>query len=193
MNQKFSNIKAPQFLWGFAFIAVFCLVSSLIVGCNDKKIEQTVISKQRYEFSYNKETFEVTETIKDDYEVKLTKSNTNDQFQCFITVFAPTKIDEKQSFEQYYETARLDFLSTFDKVLNEKDSKTELKGITTYTNVISAIRESTNQTWTGMLKLSIVNDGLLIAKITGPSMLVEHFRSDINNLFDSIKLKGKDD
>ena len=185
------SFKTPHFLRGFVVYAIIAVLGLLFVGCGGNAVSQKTVTKPRYEFSYNEKLFSVKETITDDYQIKI--DSLGDDFDASLTVFAPTKIDEKVKFQDYYDTAKLDFLSSFEKVLNEKESKSELKGISTFIDVITATKEKSQSNWTGMLKLCVVKDGLLILTLKCNSSKIELYRNDINNLFESIKLKGIDD
>lgn len=187
---KFTS-KTPQFLRGFVVYAIIAALGFMLTGCGKSDVSQKTISKPRYEFSYNEKLFSVKENVTDDYQIKI--DSLGEDFDATLTVFAPTKIDEKVKFEDYYDTAKLDFLSSFEKVLNQKDSKIELKGITTFVDVITATKEKSADNWTGMLKLSVMKDGLLILTVKCNSSKIELYRNDINNMFESVKLKGIDD
>ncbi|NTU60735.1 MAG: hypothetical protein HGA95_00140 [Caldiserica bacterium] len=189
-TNKFS-FKTPHLLRGFVVYAMIATLGLMLTGCGNNDVSQKTISKPRYEFSYNEKLFNVKENVTDDYQIKI--DSLGDDFDATLTVFAPTKIDEKVKFEDYYDTAKLDFLASFEKVLNQKDSKIELKGITTFVDVITATKEKSADNWTGMLKLSITKDGLLILTVKCNSAKIELYRNDINNMFESVKLKGIDD
>lgn len=185
------SFKTPHLLRGFVIFAMAAVLGISMVGCGNNTVSQKTVSKPRYEFSYNEKLFNVKETVQDDYQIKI--EAVGEDFEAFLTVFAPTDIDKNVTFEDYYDTAKLDFLSSFEKVLNEKETKSELKGISTFVDIITASKEKSESNWVGMLKLCIVNDGLLILTIKGNSAKIALYRDDINNLFDSVKLKGFDD
>lgn len=185
------SFKTPHFLRGFVVYAIIAVLGLLFVGCGGNAVSQKTVTKPRYEFSYNEKLFSVKEIVKDDYQIKI--DSLGDDFDASLTVFAPTKIDQKVKPQDYYDTAKLDFLSSFEKVLNEKESKSELKGISTFIDVITATKEKSQSNWAGMLKLCVVKDGLLILTLKCNSSKIELFRNDINALFESVKLKGIDD
>lgn len=185
------SCKTPHLLRGFVIFAVVTILGISMAGCGNDIVSHKTVSKPRYEFSYNEKLFNVKETVQDDYQIDI--ESIGEDFEAFLTVFVPTDIDKNVTFEDYYDTAKLDFLSSFEKVLNEKETKSELKGISTFVDIITASKEKSENNWIGMLKLCVVNDGLLILTIKGNSSKIELYRDDINNLFDSVKLKGSDD
>lgn len=189
MHKILKSNKTPQSLWGF--VLLLALVSSVLslAGCNAQKENLKIVENPRYSFSYNPDVLESKMTTKDEYSFGLKDSGKD--FEATLNVFVPTEI--KEEFEGYYETAKLDFLTSFDKILNQKESKSQLKGITTGVLVVTAQKDLSSKPWSGMLKLSVVKDGLLIMKVTCSSTIMEKHRKDINKLFESTVLKGKDD
>lgn len=189
MAIKFLKLKTPQSLWGFVLSLALASMIIGFAGCSGTQANIKTVDNPRYSFSYNADVFDMKTSVKDDYSFAIKELGSD--FEATITVFVPTTI--KEAFESYYETAKLDFQTSFEKILNEKETKSQLKGISTSILVVTAQKASSTQTWTGMLKLSVVKDGLLMMKITCNASRIEKFRKDINLLFESVVLRGKDD
>ena len=118
-------IKTPHFsVRGFAFLTGFVLMLASCGGSVSNTL--TNWGQNRYGVSYDQNLFKVSNQSVNELELKI--ESLGGDFSANVSAYV-TKLDEKVTRDDYYESALSEFQSNFEKILNEVPAKSELKGI----------------------------------------------------------------
>jgi hypothetical protein len=186
---KSNFIKTPHFsVRGFAFLTVFVLLLASCGGSTSNTL--TNWGQKRFGVSYDQNLFKVTNQSINELELKI--DSLGDDFTASVSAYT-TKLDSKVTREDYYESALNEFQSNFEKILNEVPAKLDLKGITTYTDIVTGAVTGKQDNWQGMLKLIIMDDAVMVVTIKGDATKIQPYLPQIRAFFDSAFVKGEND
>lgn len=177
-----SSRKTPQtILRGF----VICLTLLATVSCGAGKLETW--GKDRFEVKYDATVFIPVMNYENDLSLKFVDG---DKEVVVVSAIVPAQIDKNVTRDDYFETAKNDFESKFSKVLNNATNKSELQGISTYTENVTALAEGSEKTVSGILKFMMMDDAIMVVSVIDDAETMKKHTVAVTQLIDSAILKG---
>lgn len=175
--------KTPQIvLRGF----VICLTLIATVSCGSATRFETW-GKDRFEVKYDPAVFTPVLNYSNDLSLKFSDGNSE---VVTVSAIVPAQIDKNVTRDDYFETAKNDFESKFSKVLNNATNKSELQGILTYTENVTAIADGSEKVMSGILKFMMMEDAIMVVTVIDDAETMKKHTLAVTRLIDSAILKG---
>ncbi len=177
-----SSRKTPQsILRGF----VICLTLLATVSCGAGNLETW--GKGRFEVKYDASVFTPVMNYENDLSLKFVDG---DKEVVVVSAIVPAQIDKNVTRDDYFETAKNDFESKFSKILNNATNKSELQGISTYTENVTATAEGSDEVMSGILKFMMMDDAIMVVSVIDDAETMKKHSPVVTQLIDSAVLRG---